>query len=80
MATFFSCNGVGLSLGAKLVSTNGRPSIFSIIFRLCPTGGEKQNCAAYCTIPLDVLQGMSVNFFPQKIEDLTCLCSTLSII
>ena len=34
----------------------------------------RKNCAAFCTIRLDVLQGMSVEFFAQKIEDLTCLC------
>ena len=35
-------NGLGPSLGAKIVSTNGRPSTFSIIFRLFPSGGEKK--------------------------------------
>ena len=50
-------DGVGLSLGAKLVSTNERPLIFSILLlRLFPSGGEKQNCAAFCTIWLNVLQ------------------------
>ena len=41
MASFFFI-GPGLSLGVKLVSTNDRPSYFSIIFRLFPNGGEKQ--------------------------------------
>ena len=68
-------NGLRLSLGAKLVSTNDRPSIFSIIFRLFPSGDGK-SCAAFCTFRLGVLQGMSVEIYAQKIEDLTCLCST----
>ena len=70
--------GFRLSLGAKLVSTNDRPSIFIIILRLFPSGGQKQNCAAFRTIRVNVLHGMFVDFFEQKIEDLTCLCSTLS--
>ena len=40
MAIFFF-NGLGLPLGAKLVSTNDRLSIFFNIFRFFPTGGEK---------------------------------------
>ena len=63
----------GLSLGADLVSTNDRLSIFSILFRLFPSGGEKTNCAAFCTVRIDVLQRMLVEIFAQKIEDLTCL-------
>ena len=59
-----SIAGLGLSLEAKLVSTNGR---------LFPSGDEKNYCAAFCTIRLDVLQVISA----PKIEDLTCLCSTL---
>ena len=39
--------GLGLSLGAKLVSTNDRPSLFSKIFRLCPSGGEKKYCVPH---------------------------------
>ena len=36
-------NGLGgPSLGAKLVLTNDRPSIISIITRLFPSGGEKK--------------------------------------
>ena len=34
-------NGLGLSLGAKIVSTNDRPSTFSIIFRLFFQAGAK---------------------------------------
>ena len=41
MARFFH-TGLGLSPGAKLVSTNDRPSIVIIMFRLFPTGGEKK--------------------------------------
>ena len=74
MASFFF-NGLGLSLGAKLVSTNGRPSYSSIIFRLFPSEGEKKNGVAFCTNRLEVLQGMSVEFFAKEVEDLTCLCS-----
>ena len=33
MTSFYFNHGLGLSLGAKLVSANNRPSIFSIIFR-----------------------------------------------
>ena len=76
MATFL-LNGLGLSQGAKLVSTNDRYLTFSIIFRLVPRGDEKK-CAAFCTIRLDVLQGRSVEIFAQKNENLTCLSSTLS--
>ena len=77
---FFSrVSGCLLSLGAALVSTNDRPSIFSIIFRFLPSGGNKIKCAAFCTNRfggLEVkLQGMSVDVFAAKIEDLTCLCS-----
>ena len=43
-----------------------------------PSGGKKKNYAAFCTKRLEVLQGMSVEIFAQKIEDLACLCSTLS--
>ena len=68
---------LGLSLGAKLVSTYDRTSFFSITHRLFPSGGEKINCAAFCTARLDLLQGMSVELIAQKVEDLTCLCSTL---
>ena len=69
---------LGLSLGAKLVSTIDRPPIFSIIFRLFPRGGLKKKCTAFCTIRLDVLQGMSVESFAQKNEDLTYPCSRRS--
>ena len=37
----FSYDGLGLSLEEKLVSTNDRSSIFSILFRFFPGGGEK---------------------------------------
>ena len=43
----FCFSGLGLSLGAKFVSTNDRPSNSSIIFRLFPSGGKKKNCAAF---------------------------------
>ena len=56
--TNFFFTGLGLSLGAKLVSTNDRSSMFSIIFRLFPSGGVKKNCAALCTVRLDVPQGI----------------------
>ena len=38
--TIFSINGFGLSLRTKLVSTNDRPSIFSIMFRLFSKRGR----------------------------------------
>ena len=41
--------------------------------------GVKKKCAAFCTIRLDVLQGMPVEISAQKIEDLTCLCSVFNI-
>ena len=45
----------------------------------------ENSATPYCltsssTIRLDVLQGMPVEVFSQKIGDLTCLCSTLNII
>ena len=48
-------NGLGLSLGVKLVSTSDRPSVFSKIFRLFASGGEKKKCSAFCTNRLEVL-------------------------
>ena len=39
--SFVFCNGLGLSLGAKLVSINDRPLNVEIISRLFPSGGEK---------------------------------------
>ena len=74
----FFFNGVGLSLGAKLVSTNDRPSYSLKIYRPFPSGGEQINCAAFCVNRLEVLQGMPVEFFAQKIKDPACLCSALS--
>ena len=59
----FFFHGFGLSLGANLVSTNDRPSFFSIIFRRFPSAINKK-CAAFGTNRLEVLlQGMSVDFF-----------------
>ena len=52
MASFF-LTALGLSLGAKLVSTNDSPSIFLTICSLFSCGGKKINCAAFCTIRLD---------------------------
>ena len=54
---FFFNGALGLSLGAKLVSTYDRPSYSSIIFRLFPGGDEKKKCAAFSTNRLEVLQG-----------------------
>ena len=59
-------NGLGLSLGAKLVSTNDRPSIFFSSTQFFYKRGRKKNCAAFCTIRLDVLRGMSVIFRSEK--------------
>ena len=50
---------------------------FSLLFRLFPSRGDKKSCAAFCTIRLDLLQGMSAEFFEQKIENLTCPCSNI---
>ena len=58
------------------VSTNDRPSFFSIISRPFPSGDKKTKYAAFCMIRLNVLQGMSVENFGQEFEHLTCLCST----
>ena len=63
--TILFYNGLGLSLGAKLASTNERSSFFNNIFRLFPNG-EKNDCAACCTIRLEVLRIRSVDFFYQK--------------
>ena len=41
MASFF-VNGLGLSLGAKLLSTDVRPSYSSLIFSFFSSGGEKK--------------------------------------
>ena len=48
---------LGLSLGAKLVPTNDRPSFISIICRHFASGGENKYCAEVCPIRLDKLQG-----------------------
>ena len=48
MITFYF-NGLGLSLEAKLETTNDRPLYSSKIFRLFPSGGEKKKCTAFCT-------------------------------
>ena len=42
MTIFSSASGC-LYLGAKLISTNDRPLIFSVTFRLFPAGAKKQN-------------------------------------
>ena len=44
------------------------------MFGLFPSGGAKKKCATFCTNRLKVPQGMSAEFFAQKIEDLTCVC------
>ena len=70
-----------MSRGAKLVPTNGKPSFFSasIIFRFFPSRGEKKKIAAFCATRLEVvLQGISVEIFAQKMEDLAHLSSTLT--
>ena len=46
MAIFFF-NGLGLSLGANLVSVDDRPSYYSVAFSLFPSGSEK--ISALCT-------------------------------
>ena len=68
MATWpvFLLNGLGLSLGAKLVSTNDRPSYPSVILRLFPTGGEEKNCAAFCANRLEVLKACMSYMFSRK--------------
>ena len=67
-------NDLGLSLGPNLVSTNDRPSIFSVIFKaFFQAGARKKKCVAFFMNLLEVLHGMSVEFFAQTIEDLTCL-------
>ena len=64
---FFFFNGLGLSLGAKLASTNDRPSYSSIIFRPFPSGGERKTKNAPHLARTGwrcELQGMSVENFP----------------
>ena len=58
--------GFGLSLGAKLVSTNDRPSTCSTIFSFFFPAGAKTDCAAFCTIHWNVLQGIPVEFSRQN--------------
>ena len=62
---FFFFFGLGLSLGAKLVSTNDRSFIFLNNIPAFPSGGEKTNCPAFCTNRLEVL-GMTVDVFAQQ--------------
>ena len=51
MASFFYMyNGLGLSLGAKLVSTNDRPSKFSIIAGLFQAGVKKKLCRIFARL------------------------------
>ena len=81
-ATFSFSYGVGLPLliGAKLVSINDKPSIFSLIIRLFRSRDEIFLAPHFVLSgwTYSELQGTSLEFFTQKIEDLTCLCSTLS--
>ena len=77
----FLFNGLGLCPGAKLVSTNDRPPYSLILFRLFPSGGEKKKLRGVLHEPVGGTSRhvcMSVEIFGQKMEDLTCLCSTLS--
>ena len=62
MASFFFYD-FGSSLGAKLVSTNDRPSIFSVIFRLFASGGDKTKMRRILREPVG---GMSVDFSRKK--------------
>ena len=41
--------------------------VFNNIY-IFPSRGENKNCAAFCTIQFDVLQGMSVECFAQKMD------------
>ena len=54
---------------------NDRRSIFSIIFRLFCSGGEKQNCTALARSGWAYSKACLSKFFAQKMKDLTCLCS-----
>ena len=65
MAIFFF-NGLGLSPGAKLVSTNGRPSIFSIIFRLFPSGGGTKKLRRILHKPVGGIPGHASRIFRAK--------------
>ena len=76
---FFISTGLGLPLGAKLVSTDERPSIFSIIYRLFPNGGENQFPPHFLHDPVGrAPRHVCRKVRAKKVEDLTCLCSTLS--
>ena len=62
-------NGLRLSLGSKLVSTNNsRSSYPSKTSRPFPSGGEKKDRAAFCTNRLKVLQGVSLYIFSPRIR------------
>ena len=61
-----------VSIGAKLISTNDRPSMFAIILRLFPSGGEKTIATRFAR-PGWRSPRQSVEMSAQKIEDLTCL-------
>ena len=65
----FFFNGLGPSLGAKLVSANDRPSKVLILFRLFHAGA-KTKPTHFCTNRLEVLRGISVGIFAQKIQAL----------
>ena len=61
----FFFNGLGQSLGAKLVSTNDRP-YSSTVFRLFPSGGEKQIAPHFAKPGWRYSRGMSVEISRNK--------------
>ena len=75
-------NGLGLSLGAKLVYQRAFNPFNNI--QAFSKRGRKKSYSAFrklrriCTNRLEVLQGISVGFMAQINEDRTCLCSTIS--
>ena len=77
----FCFYGLGLSLGAKLVSTNDGPSTFSILGSIQAFSERQARKESHRILHEPVrgtLHGISVGYFAKKNEDLTCLCSTSS--
>ena len=69
---------LGLSLEAKLVSTNDRPSIFSILVGLFPSGGEKQNAPHFARSGWTYSKACPYNFREKnRRSNLPCLCSNI---
>ena len=68
VASFFYI-GLGLSLGGKIVSTDDRPSTFSIHSGFTQAGAKNYIAPRFARTSWS----MSVELLAQKIEDLTCI-------